>query len=208
MERKWTEEEFLAALNKEFESAGLSPVKVKGEPGEKYYGDRDSYKIAFKKKVDQDPFEHLVRLLHKLKDNYGWFIISSKQHHLYCQLRRNKNEKKTRFEAVSHYYNETLDKKLESDFKSLGFHLAEKGNYQKKINLDSDAVINLTAFEIMKIFQDIYKVYEEHGFEFDDQIGTKAYNPKAASTASKKLPVRMARPGGRENLKEWRKKMK
>lgn len=174
MKRKLeSEEEFLAALNKELESVGLPPATLGDADGDDIIApDSNTYQIIFKNKADKDPFEQLVTLLHKLKDNYGWFIMRTKNH-LYCQLRRNEDETLTRFEAVSHYYNETLDKRLETDFKSLGFRLAKKGNYQKKILLDSDAAINETAFEIMKIFQDIYKIYEEPGFEFDDQITIK-----------------------------------
>lgn len=174
MERKLeTEEEFQAAINKALESAGLPPATLgDADEDEVIAPYPNTYQIIFKNKADQDPFEHLVRLLHKLNDNYGWFIMRTKEH-LYCQLRRNEDETLTRFEAVSHYYNPSIDKRFEAEFKALGFRLAKKGNYQKKILLDSDAAINETAFEIMKIFQDIYKIYEEHGFKFDDQITIK-----------------------------------
>ena len=54
--------------------------------------------------------KHLKKLLHKLKNNYGWFIMSVEGECLYCQLRRNESEEKIIFEAVSHYYNECLTK--------------------------------------------------------------------------------------------------
>ena len=113
---------------------------------------------------------HLKKMLIKLADNHGWFIIGIPGQCIYCQLRRNQTEGKTRFEAVSHYYNESLDKGLKKKFNSLGFKMNGNENYTKKIMLYSDDAVNKTAIEIMKIFKMIYKAGKESVYEFDDQI--------------------------------------
>jgi hypothetical protein len=127
--------------------------------------------FKFKRKIQaHQSFEHLKKLLLKLKNNHGWFIMSTPGQNLYCQLRRNETEEKTRFEAVSHYYNRSLDKKLIVKFTKLGFIWRQRENYRKKIVLDSDDAVNDTALEIMKIFEKIYKVDKQTCYLFEDQI--------------------------------------
>ena len=110
------------------------------------------------------------KLLVKLANNHGWFIIEIADKNLYCQLRRNETEGKTRFEAVSHYYNKALRKTLDKNFRSLGFQVRKDQNYAKKILLYSDDDVNKTAAEIMDIFIMHYGIDDDSIFEFKDLI--------------------------------------
>lgn len=114
--------------------------------------------------------EMVKKLLVKLANNHGWFIIRIANKNIYCQLRRDETEGKTTYEAVSHYYNKSLNNTLDNSFLSLGFQIRKSHNYAKKILLYSDDAVNKTALEIMHIFEKNYSVDKESIYEFDDQI--------------------------------------
>ena len=128
--------------------------------------------------MQQQYFNKLKELLLKLKINEGYFVIetayvdveTNSESVVYCQLIKNDKEDPIRFEALSHYFNELVDDRLENRFFALGFTLLKDENYTKNILLNSDFDINNTALEIGKIFEELYNVNELNAYDFDDQV--------------------------------------
>lgn len=136
--------------------------------------------------MQQQYFNQLKELLVNLKNNKGHFIIqnnhgdieNNKGNEVYCQLVKNEKEELIRFEALSHYFENYIDKKVKSKFVALGFTLEKDENYSKNILLNSENDINNTALEIVEIFEEIYKVGEQSVYDFDDEIDIINRNQK------------------------------
>lgn len=136
--------------------------------------------------------DQLKELLTRLKDNQGHFVIQdgylvrqrSKGNEYYCQLVKDKPNGLICFEAVSHNFNQVLNKNLKPSFAALGFSLAKGENYAKSILLNSEKDIENTASEIAQIFEEIYKVDEQSVYGFDDQIEVVPQKPKKRKTAN------------------------
>jgi hypothetical protein len=128
--------------------------------------------------VEQEYLDQLKELLFKLKNNEGHFIIQeghfdikkNNGNEVFCQLMKNDKKDPIRFEALSHHFDISVDKKLKSRFSALGFTLKNQENYAKNIFLNSEVDINNTASEIVKIFEEIYQIDKQSAYDFDDQI--------------------------------------
>ncbi len=128
--------------------------------------------------MQQSSIDQLQKLLSKLKNYAGYFIIQTQQTDsaktqdsaIFCQLLKLDTQNPIRFEAVSHYFNSTIDKNLESSFKSLGFALENGENYTKFIKLDSEDAIDGTVKEIVKIFEGVYGVGVDNAYRFEEEM--------------------------------------
>jgi hypothetical protein len=97
-----------------------------------------------------------------------------------------------RIEAVSHYFDNSLNKNLKPKFTALGFSLEKDENYAKDILLNSDKDVENTASETVQIFEEIYNADEQSVYDFDDQIEAvpeKQKKRKAASNTAVSQPV-------------------
>jgi hypothetical protein len=128
--------------------------------------------------MKKEYMQELTRLLSKLKDNEGHFIIqngSFYEHNptstvYFCQLVTHPNSKLIRYEALSHHFDEGVSIALSEKFFELGFSIEEGENYSKNIVLNSHKDVETIADEIRLIFEEIYKVDSDSIFDFDDQI--------------------------------------
>ncbi|NCT93120.1 MAG: hypothetical protein GXC72_01745 [Chitinophagaceae bacterium] len=142
--------------------------------------------------MQQEYFNQLKELLTKLKNNQGHFIIqngkmdaeNSGGNGYYCQLVKDSPKDLIRFEAVSHYFEKSLNKNLKPKFAALGFSLEKDENYAKDILLNSDRDVENTASEIVQIFEEIYNSDEHSVYDFDDQIEAIPEKPKKRKTTS------------------------
>lgn len=122
----------------------------------------------------------LAEKISSLKDNSGTLILSIGDY--YVQFARNKNTSVIYFEAVSHYFLDTLPTNLIFDFVKLGFELIKGENYSKTIRDDEWKTI---ITDVQEIFQNIYKVNYEKDFEVIDDIEY----PQASTNSKTNLPV-------------------
>ena len=128
--------------------------------------------------MQQQYFNQIKELLLKLKNNQGHFIVQdgyfdterNTGSEVFCQFAKNDKKDPITFEALSHYFDKSINKKLANRFFKLGFILEEESNYSKNIYLNSDTDINSTATEIVKIFEEFYNVNDQSDYDFDDQI--------------------------------------
>ena len=128
--------------------------------------------------MKQNTIRQLSDLLHKLKNNEGYFTIQSqntdagknKDSGFFCQLLNSGNQTPIRFEAVSHHFNDLINTDLESNFKSLSFQLENGENYTKFIKLDSESAIDETVNEIVRIFEVVYGVGVDGEYEFEEEM--------------------------------------
>ena len=142
--------------------------------------------------MQQQHFDQLKELLTKLKNNQGHFIIQdgyfdtkrNRGNERYCQLVKDSSTNLITYEAVSHYFDNSLNKKLVPQFAALGFSLEKDENYSKNILFNSDKDVENTASEIVQIFEEIYKTDEQSDYDFDDQIETAPEKTKKSKTAN------------------------
>ena len=122
--------------------------------------------------MKQTTISQLRSLFHKLKNSEGYFTILSENNDfgIFCQLLNPGNQELIRFEAVSHHFNDKINKDLESSFKSMGFDLQDGENYTKFIKLDSESAINETINEIVRIFEVVYGVGVDGEYGFEEEI--------------------------------------
>ena len=122
--------------------------------------------------MKQTTISQLRSLFHKLKNSEGYFTILSENNDsgIFCQLLNPGDQEPIRFEAVSHHFNDNINKNLESSFKSMGFDLMDGENYTKFIKLDSEGAIEKTVIEIVRIFEGIYGVGVDGEYGFEEEI--------------------------------------
>ena len=60
------------------------------------------------------------------------------------------------YEVVSHYFNQSVSKKLDEQLLKFGLNLGVNENYSKEIILNSESDINNTALEIANIFESVF----------------------------------------------------
>lgn len=128
--------------------------------------------------MKQTTISQLSSLLHKLKNSEGYFTIQSENttsgknnsNQIFCQLLNPGSQQPIRFEAVSHHFNDNINKDLESSFKSMGFDLQDGENYTKFIKLDSESAIDETVNEIVKIFEGVFGVGLDGEYGFEEEM--------------------------------------
>ncbi len=128
--------------------------------------------------MKQSTISQLSSLLHKLKNSEGYFTIQfenttsgkNNSNQIFCQLLNPGSQQPIRFEAVSHHFNDNINKDLESSFKSMGFDLQDGENYTKFIKLDSESAIDETVKEIVRIFEGVYEVGVDGEYGFEEEM--------------------------------------
>lgn len=106
----------------------------------------------------------LLEKLYSLSKNSGFLGFSIGDY--YVQFLKEKSEDYITFEALSHYFDDNVPKKLNKEFSKLNFKI-DAGNYYKTVWVsDVETIVN----DVQRIFEKIYKVNYEKEFLITDEI--------------------------------------